>query len=553
MNILERNENIKNYIFQINDYFISIGYPISNDTFNKIYNTYIQSDKSFEEIKKEIDILVKQKLVQIKQQIELMKKITSIKVEIDDNERRFGQSINFLVVGLFQKIEELEDMMLSEQEKAVLFEKWKLEFLQQFGELSNNYINLSYETTKNLYNNFVNDIDIITDEWRCKMEKMINNQVPLFDENGKLNRNAINTGPAEFTLDFSLRHGKELKFHNILWHYGDSFPATLEAILANKSSSERREITISFLEQYISFLADWAKNKGYNFTKIDVLNEIANNKDNTAQIFRDSKWTWAFGIEPLGEKKDNISDQEYQIMVDEHTKKCAEAYSLVMKIAKRHFPNSKLIYNEYNEFVPYKADRIHKIIEEFQKIESRDAIKFIDGLGMQSHYTDYLQLSSGRTIEITPEDIFYSMEKYSSLGIDLYRSEKDMIYSSREKKDSLEKFIELADEKYGIKDIISWNSNDTTSWRYDESKQDVHMVDKYGYGKQEYEFYASRYSQTRKNSMSKVNTEQLQNQKVKKLAKKQLPTSTGFSNILILLLIISIFITAFYIGNLLMN
>ena len=43
--------------------------------------------------------------------------------------------------------------------------------------------------------------------------------------------------------------------------------------------------------------------------------------------------------------------------------------------------------------------------------------------------------------------------------------------------------MELADERYGIKDIISWNSNDTTSWRYDENKQeDVHIFFKFIYG-----------------------------------------------------------------------
>ena len=71
MIIEERNVMIKNYILETKEYFDSIGYSIFNDTIQNVYDSYIQSNKSFEEIKRDIDGFVKQRLQQFKQEIEL--------------------------------------------------------------------------------------------------------------------------------------------------------------------------------------------------------------------------------------------------------------------------------------------------------------------------------------------------------------------------------------------------------------------------------------------------------------------------------------------------
>lgn len=542
----DKNKLVEQYINGIFEYFVSIGYPLDLDIKEKALGKYIDSDMSFDEIKEEIDKLVLVKLKQIKRMQELISQLQALSREIPEEEKKFGESLTYQMVGLFENVEELESLPLEDIEKEQRFLQFKEQWLRQFSYIGNGLSDMDYETARNLYNNFINDIDIVTDEWSTKMGFTINPDIPLFNADGSLNKEAINLSLAEYVFNFATKRQKEIKLHTLVWHHDKSFPQSLELFLQGKSDSEKEQITMRFLDEYMHFLASWALDKNYTFSQIDVLNEIANDKDDTAGIFRDSGWTRAFGIEPLPKFDDTMSLEEYQLMVDNHTKKCAEAYAKVFKLAKRYFPNSELLYNDYNEFLPYKCDRICKIIDEFHKIEARDGIKLVDGFGMQSHFSDYYKLADGTTKQVTAEDICYSMEKLSKLGINLHRTEKDFVCNDINVKNQLENVIELTDSAYGVKSVIAWNNNDSTSWRQQKDNSlDIHMVDRSGVGKREYEHYAGIYSQKRKEKERKK-----KNHKTLVLAKKNdlNENSGGFvsvlsvSLILMLLVVSSIFI-----------
>ena len=66
MTIEEKNQLIKEYINNIKNDFEKNGHPIPEETINTITNKYINSDKTFDEIKSEIDALVKERLEELR-------------------------------------------------------------------------------------------------------------------------------------------------------------------------------------------------------------------------------------------------------------------------------------------------------------------------------------------------------------------------------------------------------------------------------------------------------------------------------------------------------
>ncbi len=77
----EKNEFVLNYINGIKELFENNGYHISDDNYQKVVNRYMNSSKSFEEIKKEIDKLIEEKIASLKSKKE---KERLKKVNIED-------------------------------------------------------------------------------------------------------------------------------------------------------------------------------------------------------------------------------------------------------------------------------------------------------------------------------------------------------------------------------------------------------------------------------------------------------------------------------------
>ncbi len=71
----EKNTLVLKYINGIRKTFERNGYPISDDTVSKISNQYLNSSKTFTEIKEEIDQLVEEKLEEFRKSKELMKEV----------------------------------------------------------------------------------------------------------------------------------------------------------------------------------------------------------------------------------------------------------------------------------------------------------------------------------------------------------------------------------------------------------------------------------------------------------------------------------------------
>lgn len=68
----EKNQLVIRYVNQIKNNFEKSGNPVSEETVRNVINRYIDSNKSFEEIKQEIDEMVEEKLEEIRKRLEFL-------------------------------------------------------------------------------------------------------------------------------------------------------------------------------------------------------------------------------------------------------------------------------------------------------------------------------------------------------------------------------------------------------------------------------------------------------------------------------------------------
>ena len=72
VNMEEKNQLVIGYVNQIKNNFEKSGNPVSEETVRNVINRYIDSNKSFEEIKQEIDEMVEEKLEEIRKRLEFL-------------------------------------------------------------------------------------------------------------------------------------------------------------------------------------------------------------------------------------------------------------------------------------------------------------------------------------------------------------------------------------------------------------------------------------------------------------------------------------------------
>lgn len=260
---------------------------------------------------------------------------------------------------------------------------------------------LNFETVSNLYKTFVEDLNLIANDSEGKMYfTVINNKEIKFDNQGNLiNEIDYNFSGIKEIYDFAKKHGKQIKFHTFLWH--NAIPENLKkSIDSINNPSLKRNMALSFLKDYASHLAKFIKENGYNLKQIEVLNEIASDKPDN-NILRNSWWKEIIGKNPT-------NGDEYFIDV--------------LKIVRESFPNTELTYNDYNEYIPYKCEKICAIVKYIKQIEKRDQIKILNGLCLQAHYTDYIK---NLNTPLTTYMIEQTALKFMKLRLPIYISEFD--------------------------------------------------------------------------------------------------------------------------------
>jgi len=345
------------------------------------------------------------------------------------------------------------------------------------------YDSLNYNIIKNLYNIYTKDINLVQCESEGKMKFIVPINQKIFDNNYNINKNLkLDFSHLKIIYDYASQNKKLIKHHDFLWH--NSIPESLKNEInsidnLNLSVEEKKELkrsaTLKFIDYYAFKLSSFFKDNNYPVILMDALNEISENEHD--YLYRESFWKNAIGKNPL-------NGDEYFIDV--------------LKIIKKYFPKTELIYNEYNECNIKKCNKICKIIQYIKKVEKRDNIKLVDGLGLQSHYLE--KISYNRRLSV--KDIIKTSKKYKKLNIPLYCTEFDFICNDkREKQIIINSFIKQY--KNNLKGFVTWGNNDNLTWHHCIDKNgnylNAHIIDSNGNYKNEYLHLINIFNQHNKN------------------------------------------------------
>ena len=115
----DKNTLVIEYISNITESFEKSGHPISNEAIQNVTKKYLNSSLTFEEIKKEIDELVEQKLEELRKKQEFLEKFSEIaeakkfeQLEIPFNGITLNnQDIDLMLIAGANDPQELQDAL----------------------------------------------------------------------------------------------------------------------------------------------------------------------------------------------------------------------------------------------------------------------------------------------------------------------------------------------------------------------------------------------------------------------------------------------------------
>ncbi len=245
----------------------------------------------------------------------------------------------------------------------------------------------------------------------------------------------INEAVLEKVLKLASDNGMKLRGHTLVWH-----SQTPEWFFHENYESERelvsREVMRQRMESYIKNVLTYCQD---NYPGVvyawDVVNEAVSD-DGTMRTA--SNWYKVYG------------DAGY----------IADAFTFARKYAAS---DVKLFYNDYNEYISAKRERIYSLVKELY-----DA-GICDGVGMQSHYSmeyptvalvkvaiqKYNQIDPGKIeIQLTELDVHntYRTASGQKTVASRYRSLFTMLLNSRR------------NQKINITGVTFWGLTDGDSW-----------------------------------------------------------------------------------------
>lgn len=242
----------------------------------------------------------------------------------------------------------------------------------------------------------------------------------------------------EYTFDeadqlvaFALENKMAVRGHTLVWHN-----QTPDWVFENSSGGlADRKTLLSRMKSHINEVVGRYKGDIYAW---DVVNEAVADSGN--QILRSSKWLDIIGEDFL-----------------------AKAF----EYAHEADPAALLFYNDYNESVPEKREKIVSLIKSLKEREVP-----IHGVGLQAHWS---------LVHPTLDHIREAIERYASLGIKLHITELDVsVFGHDDRRTDLtqpaEEMLELQAERYGqffhlfkeysehLTSVTFWGAADDYTW-----------------------------------------------------------------------------------------
>lgn len=236
---------------------------------------------------------------------------------------------------------------------------------------------------------------------------------------------------ADRLVDFAKLNGMGVRGHTLVWHN-----QTPDWVFRDRSGHEiGRDGLLKRMKEHIDTVVTRYKGLIYAW---DVVNEAVS--DNGGEMLRSSKWL-------------DIAGSDF----------IAKAF----EYAHAADPGALLFYNDYNESVPAKREKIYTLVK---SLKERDVP--VHGIGMQAHWN---------LAQPTLDHIRQAIERYASLGVTLHITELDVsVFEFEDRRTDLtaptEEMLELQAVRYeqffGLfkqyKDVISsvtfWGAADDYTW-----------------------------------------------------------------------------------------
>ncbi|MHA7966542.1 endo-1,4-beta-xylanase [Paenibacillus sp. CAU 1782] len=224
-------------------------------------------------------------------------------------------------------------------------------------------------------------------------------------------------------IAFAREHGMDVRGHTLVWHN-----QTPDWVFKNSSGGDADRVTLlARMKEHINTVVTRYKNDIYAW---DVVNEAVS--DSGPEMLRSSRW------------RDIIGD---------------DFIAKAFHYAHEADPAALLFYNDYNESVPEKREKIHSLVKSLKEQEVP-----IHGVGLQAHWN----------LEVPSVDhIRQAIERYASLGLQLHITELDVSVFLHEDRrtdvteptsEMLEKQAERYDQFFSLFREYSSNVTSVTFW-----------------------------------------------------------------------------------------
>lgn len=236
----------------------------------------------------------------------------------------------------------------------------------------------------------------------------------------------------------------ELHGHVLVWHsQSPEWHHTENGVtLSREEALENMRVHIRTVMENFGEIRSW-----------DVVNEALDgnweNPEDWRSNLRNTGWLRAIG-----------DDYIYQ------------AFSYARQVADENgWDDMVLYYNDYNDHVQGKARTMYYMVddinEQYAAENPDDSRKLISGLGMQGHYN----------IDINPENVKQSIERFEQLGIEIGITELDVTTNTSDQYVEAEWirqgqvyariFQIFREHSESINRVTFWGLNDANSWRSD--------------------------------------------------------------------------------------
>lgn len=312
---------------------------------------------------------------------------------------------------------------------------------------------LAPKSTKDLILKHYNSITVGNE---LKPENMLDQKATLayLEESGDNTTPQVSlNGSARMILNFCRDNNIPVRGHVLVWHsqtptwfftkdYSDNYDA---------DNWVDKETMLKRMEAYIKgvFAVLDEEYPDVDFYAWDVVNEA-----------------WTDGGEPRkAGKYEDYNESSAWVTVFGDNSFIEPAFEFARKYARK---DTKLYYNDYNEYIQGKTDAIIKMAKDLK------AKGLIDGIGLQSH----LNVTNNKTSEPFPTAGIYesALKKYAELGLDLQVTELDATADHEVEgweKLQAQYYSDIMDAIFKYKDSISavvfWGTTDDQSWRADRT------------------------------------------------------------------------------------